>query len=599
MLALFLSGASAQTYSWTTIAGSTSGTPGFADGTNNNAAFYGPLGMAQDQFGTLYVVDHSNQTLRAIQSVGTNWITSTLAGQVSIFGSHNGTNSQAQFNDPADVIVNTNGTLYVSELYAADIRQVQPVGTNWVVTTLAGVYHTYGSADGTNTAALFVSPTGMAFDASNEFYVADTTNSTIRLIASAGSNWVTTTVMGMPYPPGTPFPTLGADVDGTNGAAQFFYPSGVAVDTNNGHIYIVDTYNNSVRMAIRTGTNWVTSTIAGSGSFFSPGSSDGTNQNARFDSPVDIIVDNAGNLYVADSGNNTIRKITPAGSNWVTTTIGGIAQTRGLVDGLGANARFNNPSGITVDKNGTIHVVDSVNNVIREGVLLMAPSISSQPPDLSVTNGSSAGFNVTAAGSSPLFYQWRNAGTNLTDGGNISGSLTTNLLLSTTTTNNAGGYAVIVSNTWGSVTSRVANLTIIVPNPDSVGDGITDAWRAQYFGGSGTTTNSSSCATCDADHTGQNNKFKYIAGLDPTNSTSIFQLVVMAVTNLPSEHLLLFNPIVTGRTYTPQFATNLPASIWSPLTSFAGPTTNGNQATVTDLDGSEPNKFYHIGISFP
>jgi hypothetical protein len=134
---------------------------------------------------------------------------------------------------------------------------------------------------------------------------------------------------------------------------------------------------------------------------------------------------------------------------------------------------------------------------------------------------------------------------------------------------------------------------------DSVGDGIPDWWRQTYFGGDGTSTNNLSCATCDTVGTGQNNLFKYTAGLDPTSSASIFVLKIDPVLNQPIQKNLLFNPVVSGRTYTPEFSTDLTLGGWSPLTGYAGPETNGNQATITDLNAIEPQKFYRIRISLP
>jgi uncharacterized repeat protein (TIGR03803 family) len=133
---------------------------------------------------------------------------------------------------------------------------------------------------------------------------------------------------------------------------------------------------------------------------------------------------------------------------------------------------------------------------------------------------------------------------------------------------------------------------------DSVGDGILDVWRQQYFG-TGATTNSQSCATCDADGTGQNNLFKYTAGLDPTNPASVFILQIAGVTNQPAQENLLFNPVVTGRTYTPQYTTDLVSGVWSPLTTYTVLGTNGNQVTITDTNPIPPQEFYRIDISLP
>jgi hypothetical protein len=134
---------------------------------------------------------------------------------------------------------------------------------------------------------------------------------------------------------------------------------------------------------------------------------------------------------------------------------------------------------------------------------------------------------------------------------------------------------------------------------DSVGDGLPDWWRQQYFTGDGTTTNSRSCATCDADGTGQNNLFKYAAGLDPTNPASVFALSIADVDSQPDQMSLAGNPLATGRTYTVQFNTDLLSGTYTNLTGFTGPQTNGNQLAITDLNAGPSNKFYRVRISFP
>jgi hypothetical protein len=137
---------------------------------------------------------------------------------------------------------------------------------------------------------------------------------------------------------------------------------------------------------------------------------------------------------------------------------------------------------------------------------------------------------------------------------------------------------------------------------DSVGDGIPDTWRSQYFPNvdpTGMTTNSLSCVTCDADGTGQNNFFKYIAGLDPTNPASVFVLNVASATNQFQAMNLNFTPLALGRTYAPQFNTDLVSGAWLPLPSYSGPVTNGNQVTITDTNPIPPQEFYRIDISLP
>jgi len=135
-------------------------------------------------------------------------------------------------------------------------------------------------------------------------------------------------------------------------------------------------------------------------------------------------------------------------------------------------------------------------------------------------------------------------------------------------------------------------------NTDTIGDGIANWWRQRYFG-DGSQTNVASCATCDYDQTGQNNLFKYTAGLDPTDASSVFRLQISGVTNRPSQVDLLFAPLALGRTYAPQFSTDLVSGIWLPLPSYLGPVTNGSQVTITDTNAVGPEQFYRINISPP
>ena len=183
------------------------------------------------------------------------------------------------------------------------IRKVTPVGTNWVVRTLAGVAGSSGSANGTGSAARFSHPYGVAVDGAGNLYVADQDNYTIRKVTPAG---VVTTLAGLAGSSGTN--------DGTGSAARFNYPQGVAVDSA-GNVYVADTSNSTIRRVTPVGTTWVVRTLAGlsghpSGPFHD--SADGTGSAARFSNPSGVAVDSAGNVYVADSNNNTIRKGYPA-----------------------------------------------------------------------------------------------------------------------------------------------------------------------------------------------------------------------------------------------------------------------------------------------
>jgi hypothetical protein len=145
------------------------------------------------------------------------------------------------------------------------------------------------------------------------------------------------------------------------------------------------------------------------------------------------------------------------------------------------------------------------------------------------------------------------------------------------------------------------NVNLSVFAPDSVGDGIPDWWRQAYFG-SATPSNSQDCATCDFDGTGQNNLFKYVAGLNPTNPASVFVVTVAPVAGQPTQKALAYNPILigSGQVYTLQFRTNLTGgAAYATLATTSALTTNGNQVSLNDTQATQTDKFYRVDISLP
>jgi len=146
-------------------------------------------------------------------------------------------------------------------------------------------------------------------------------------------------------------------MDGTGAAARFYEPGGVAVDRA-GNIYVTDMRNHTIRKVTTAG---VVTTLAGTAGLV--GSTDGTGTAARVYEPKDVAIDSAGNVYVADFGNHTIRKVTTAG---VVTTLAGTAGLAGSADGTGAAARFNLPRGVAVDGASNVYVADTYNHTIRK-----------------------------------------------------------------------------------------------------------------------------------------------------------------------------------------------------------------------------------------
>ena len=339
-----------------TLAG-LAGSIGSADGTGNAARFFYPEGVAVDNAGNVYVADLNNHTIRKITPSG---VVSTLAGLAGVVGSDDGTGSAARFYYPQGPAVDSAGNVYVADSNNHTIRKITPSG---VVSTLAGLAGSGGSVDGTGSAARFNYPSGVAADGAGNVYVADTGNDTIRKITPSG---VVSTFAGLADSSGS--------VDGTGSAARFNYPSGVAAD-GAGNVYVADTYNDTIRKITPSG---VVSTLAGLAGFF--GSDDGTGSAARFNFPNGVAVDSAGHVYVADlphfdfpippSGGNTIRKITPSG---IVTTLAGLDGSSGSDDGIGSAALFYSPSGVAVDSAGNVYVADSNNNTIRVG--LAAPPV--------------------------------------------------------------------------------------------------------------------------------------------------------------------------------------------------------------------------------
>lgn len=370
----------ANPYTFATLAG-TASVAGTNNGSGGVARFDYPDGLALDNSGNLYIVDQFNFTIRRMTPFG---VVTTLAGQPGVAGSADGTNNAALFNHPWGLARDNAGNLYVSDQGNHTIRKVAPEGTNWVVTTLAGKVGVEGAVDGTNSDALFNEPDGSAVDQVGNLYVADEATETIRKLTLVGTNWVVTTVAGQPGVSGT--------ADGTNNAARFNGPTSVTV-TGSGDLFVADVYNDTIRMLSPSGTNWVVTTIAGQAG--SPGSADGPNNSARFNEPNGVIGDVLGNLYVADYGDYTIRKIMPVGTNWVTTTVAGGPGTSGSEDGSGGNAQFNHPTFLALDSAGNLYVADRDNDTIRRGFLTGgAPTIL--PPGL-IDSGNLAGFNITAA----------------------------------------------------------------------------------------------------------------------------------------------------------------------------------------------------------
>jgi len=433
-----------------TLAGLGRVTAGSADGSGPAAQFFNPQGVAADAAGNAYVADDFNETIRKI---GPDGVVTTLAGLAGVGGHVDGTGSAARLAGPMGVAADRDGNVYFSE--TSTIRKITPDGA---VTTLAGHVGTTGGLDGTGSWAFFNEPTGVAVDGAGNVFVADTGNATIRKITPDG---VVTTLAGLER-------TWG-NTDGAGSAARFNRPWGIAVDRF-GNLYVADQTANTIRKIAPDG---MTTTLAGLANF--TGSSDGVGSAATFNHPMGVAVDPAGNVYVADFDNLTVRRVTPDGR---VTTVAGLTGSLGSADGTGSECRFNYPTGIAVDSSGRLYVSDSWNQTIRLGIAASAPVILNQPQSQTVVPGGTAQFSVTVSGAPEPTLQW------FRNGVAIPGATTGTLSLSGVLASDAGDYTVTATNALGSATSSKATLTVNAQPSVSVatgsagpgGGGAIEAW---------------------------------------------------------------------------------------------------------------------------
>jgi len=322
----------------TTVAG-TQDLVGSIDAAAGGARFNNPMGVAADSVGNLYVADTQNSTIRKISPSGT---VSTLAGTPGGAGFADGVGNAARFNQPYAIAVDFQGNVYVADTYNYVVRKITPAG---VVSTLAGRPGMPGSIDGAAGAALFQGLYGIAVDGAGTVYVTDAWNNTVRSISPGGA---VSTIAGSVGVAGS--------ADGVGPAARFAFPWGIAVD-GSGNVYVADSGNNTIRK-ITSGR--AVSTIAGTAGL--NGSEDGIGPSARFLRSKGLAADLAGNVYVAEEPYSTIRQIFPDGT---VLTVAGQAGVRGFVDGNGPLARFSDPMGVAVDGAGNVFVADTYNAMIR------------------------------------------------------------------------------------------------------------------------------------------------------------------------------------------------------------------------------------------
>jgi sugar lactone lactonase YvrE len=311
---------------------------GYLDGNDTTARFKAPLGVAVDAAGNLYIADSGNQRIRKISPAGT---VTTFAGSGKASWK-DGSATEAEFYNPSGVAVDATGNVYVADYDNHRIRKITPAG---VVSTLAGGGNGAGYKDSTGTEARFAFPTGVAVDKLGNVFVADRDNQVIRKITATGE---VTTLAGK-------VSNTGGYADGAGTDALFNAPVGLAVDANN-NVYVAEFGGHRIRKITQAG---VVSTIAGNGT---PGFVQGSGTTAQFNKPAGVAIDKDGALFIADVGNNCIRKVSIA--NEVSLFAGsGIA---GANTGPVAKAEFNYPISVAIDASGFVYVAEANNHRISK-----------------------------------------------------------------------------------------------------------------------------------------------------------------------------------------------------------------------------------------
>jgi uncharacterized protein (TIGR03437 family) len=325
------------------------GTPGLAsyagdNGAATSAGIIEPYSVAVDSNGNIFIAEPNDGRIREVTV--SNGKINTVAGNGTLgFTGDGSTATNAELNRPTGLALDSSGNVYIADSVNNRVRKVS--GGNISTVAGNGVY-SYSGDGGPATSAQFNSPQAVAVDAAGNLYIADTGNNVVRQVTAKG---IVTTIAG----------TGTAGFGGDNGAAtsaQLNAPQGIAVDSA-GNVYVADTANSRVRKI----SNGTITTVAGSGTV-GYGGDGGAAASAQLNTPVGLAFDKGGNLYIADLGNNVIRKVSTSGS--ISTVAGNGSQGYSGDNGLATLAQLNGPESVAVDSAGNLYIADTLNSAVRE-----------------------------------------------------------------------------------------------------------------------------------------------------------------------------------------------------------------------------------------
>jgi sugar lactone lactonase YvrE len=329
-----------------TVAGGGAGDGGPATSANLND----PASLALDASGNLYIADLGNVRIRKVDAA--LGIITTVAGNgVFGFAGDGGAATSASLNSPAGVALDASGNLYIAEYANHRIRKVD--AATGIITTVAGNgINTFAGDGGAATSASLSHPNGVALDASGNLYIADYGNSRIRKVAAATGIITTVTGNGV----------FGFAGDGGAAtSASLYFPTGVALDAS-GNLYIADPRTQRIRKV--DAASGIITTVAGNGVLGFAGDG-GPATSANLASPSGVALDASGNLYIADIGNERIRKV-DAASGIITTAAGSGVLGFAGDDGAATSASLASPWGVALDASGNLYIADYFNHRIRK-----------------------------------------------------------------------------------------------------------------------------------------------------------------------------------------------------------------------------------------